>query len=322
MIGSSAILPSYPGYALGSIIGESELRLPLYQKRRIELNEELERTTQALEVASNAEKRNQTHLNEYPIMILRYKKEIESIDEKIKECINGINFFEIQEALPLDDKYVKLYNDKRCFKMERLNHITFTKQESYLNRLESFVADLFLQDAPRTFLPTGSLEAIEKSIQSIVNSAAARVRVTVVGSFITLEKQKRIDPLVIRPNTRMREELTKNASKYFVLTEAVLGAVFLGIGKAIEVDASEKSEKATELDSKKILSNFATVSFISQGAIPRLNRDIQDVNLWSTYVDWKDSVVKDEDSGYPIGFKVRSLENVLQENNMLPKERK
>ncbi len=322
MMSLNGILPAYPGYALGSIISEAEFLLPIHLKRQSDLNAELERKTNSYNEQLNAPAGvGDEILDTLPLEMTRVKNDLRSLNIKIQDCYRKISASDVQFALPLDDRYVKLSSDDRAFRMERLNHIIFDNNEKVHSRLESFVAGLFLQDAPRSFLSTGALEGIEKSISSSVTQVAARVTIVVVGSFITLESQRRIDPLVIRPNASLDATLLAHAAEYYVLKEAVLGAVFIGVGRRIETQVSGEDKGGAQVQTEKLLSTFTTVSFVSQGAIPKLDRRIENVNLWSAYVDWKETLLSDpKRSGYPIGFKVQNLKNVLEENNRLPKE--
>lgn len=318
MMGISDVLPMYPGYALGGIITEANLYLPLFEKKQANLYAELTDLKQkkAAEEASASYKAmaaedQQRVTNVYAKKILTIQKGLTELAKKIQDLIEQANPFPIEESLPLDPRSAKIRSENRSFKTERLNHLLFSNKSDVLARVQGFVSQLFLQDAPLTVLPRGTLEAMAHSIENLLGVLDSEV--TLVGSFITLERVKMIDPLVIRPNARIRKEYVVNAEKYYVLTEAVLGGVFLGLGKSISAAAAKDGE-----GDEKWKSSLLTISFISQGAIPKLNHKLQEVNLWEVYNNWKETLLEDPESGYPIGFKVRSLQNVLEENHLTP----
>jgi hypothetical protein len=316
MIGFSDILPVYPGFALGCIISQSDLYLPIYEKKRASLEEALERATQDKDKEKEREKfkasdneMKQKVMANHAAKILKLRNDLDQVCNKINELIKTASLFPIEEPLPLDYKCVQLRNENRSFKYERMNHVLFTSNDHVSSKVKTFVSQLFLQDAP-SLLP-GTLEAMVSNIETVLQTTDARV--ALIGSFICLERVKVIDPLIIRPNTKLSAELINKSSQYYVLSEAVLGAVFLGIGK----DVSIKGEAHDIATDQERISKLTTVSFISQGVIPKLNPKIQDINLWNVYVDWKEALVSDPHSGYPIGFKVRRLQNVLEENHIL-----
>lgn len=310
MLNTNFSLPTYHGYALGNIIAEDELHLPLLQHDQDLLFAEIERLqNQKIDTSST---KNQALINRQGLEIQRLETRLADITTKIKAIYERQPTFTIHEALPLDERSVRLVSDHRSFKSNRLEHISFSKADSILPRLQAFVTGLFRQDATLQMLPPGTLEAMGTNIHNTIKDS--RVSVTVMGAFIELDRPRRLEPFVIRPNTRLRPELLANANKYFVLSEAVLGAVFLGIGKEINISDSPSPSS----DSKNTFANLSLISFTSQGAILKMDRNIQNVNLWSTYVDWVEAIQSDPNSGYPIRYKVRSLVSVLEENDMLP----
>lgn len=315
----SDTLPSYPGYALGSLIKREELLLPLYQKQLAALHEELcglelKKSTSMRQAksADASEKQRQSDVTQLGVSILRVQNQIVSVSKKIDLLVQALQTVEIQEALPLDERSVQLINDNRAFKQARIDHLTFSTNENILDRLQDFVAKLFLQDAPLTTLPRGTLEAMAEKIASTLQNSSS-IKIAVVGAFVTLERVRRITPLIIQNGTLLSSELLHNSDQYYILNEAVLGAFLLAMGKEITT-----SEPAPETNRKDFLTTMATISFISQGVIPKHDRDLSKINLWTTYVDWVETLKEDPYGGYPIGFKVRSLTSVLQENRLLP----
>lgn len=318
MIVTSDILPMYPGYALGGIIRESNLSLPLYEKKRLELEEMLEKTEldkvkefESEKYIKSEESTKQKIIYNYAEKINNINNDLSNVFAKIKELLKEANSFAIEETLPLDERVIEVRTENRAFKGENMEYILFTSKDHVLSRIESFVSNLFMQYSSSTLLPFGTLEAMAKKVEILVRTTNETV--CLLGAFNTLERVKVISPLVIKPNTKLSPHLIKNAAKYCVLSEAVLGAVFLGIGKDISVSSQQPSQ---DINDNKWQSSLSTVSFISQGVIPKLNGKLENVNLWSIYAQWKEALATDPLSGYPIGFKVRPLQSVLEENQI------
>ncbi len=318
MMSSSDILPMHPGYALGGIISESDLLLPLYEKKRDRLEEEVEKLVEEKNNEMDSEKHKsldgeakQQIVSNYAAKIIRAKRQLGEVCLIINKLIEeDANFNIVSEALPLDENNVKLRNENRSFKAERMDHLVFTSKDHVLSRIQSFVNQLFLHDAPSTILPSGALAAMAKNIEHMLSTT--NTSVALIGSFIWLERVKIIEPLIIRPNTRLSTDLISKSDKHYVLCEAVLGGVFLGLGKEITVSGQLPPDGVD----KKWITSLATISFVSQGAIPKLNHKVEEVNLWNVYNNWKEALISDPNSGYPIGFKIRCLQDVLIENQI------
>lgn len=216
----------------------------------------------------------------------------------------------IQESLPLDEKSVKIRKESRSFKSLTLDHFTFTSKENVLGQMQKFVMDLFLQTVPISILPRGTLERMTEKVERLLG--IANTEVTILGACVSLDRVKSIDPIVIRTHSFIREEYQKNAQKYYVFTEAVLGGVFLAIGRSVSVSAPKEGD-----EEEKWKTAMMATSFVSQGAIPKLSHEIEKVNIWSAYINWVESLREDPEGGYPIAFKVRSLFSILVENQII-----
>jgi hypothetical protein len=122
--------------------------------------------------------------------------------------------------------------------------------------------------------------------------------------FCSLPRVRRLDPISIRKGAKLHQDLITQAEKYSVIAETVLGAAFVGFGNRLAFHAS--SEKGHEL------SQFQCLSFVCQGAIP----SDQTLSLWDTYTRWKDSILQNGEKGFPLGYKLRPLIDVLFESRV------
>lgn len=315
MMSYNQVYPAHPGYALGNIITITNLLLPYYNKKSATLHEELERmVTEKNEEKEHADSaKQQKIINKYALMILVVQKEIDDVEKKIIKLKeesekNDGNPFAIEESLPLDHRYVVIRSEHRSFYSERMSHVTFKSKDKLYYTIKEFVSKLFLQEASSSLLPLGVLEGMAKTIEAIL--VDQQTEVTLIGSFITLERVKKLDPMKFRDKATVSQALLDKHSKYCVLSEAVLGGVFLGLGKVIS--SNPKDEDTIE----KLKNVFSTLSYVCQGAIPRKNGIHDEVNLFGLYSQWKESLLNDPHSGYPFGFKVRYLKEILQENNI------
>ncbi len=318
MMGINEVLPMYPGYALGGIISETDLLVPAYEKKRrtvegelLILSKQQEKEKTSEQFQAQDEKYKQVVECNHAQELFRKRKALDVICGKISELVKSDNdsYFPLLESLPFDDSQVKLRSENRSFRSTGLKQLIFTNHENVHDQIKTFVSELFLENVPVSILPIGTLESMSKMIESLLGTS--KTSVTFVGCFATLERVKYIDPMIIRAGSQLSPELLKNASKYRVLVEAVLGAVFLGIGKNFHAE-----EKIPDKADKKWLSSMTTVQYISQGVIPKMNPKIEDVDLWSVFSEWL-TALEDPKSGYPICFKTRGLESILKENNII-----
>ncbi|MBA3238816.1 MAG: hypothetical protein H0T62_10805, partial [Parachlamydiaceae bacterium] len=130
-----------------------------------------------------------------------------------------------------------------------------------------------------------------------------------------LNRVRSIEPIIFTKNSDISEQLKEKCDDYYVLSEAVLGGVFIALGKSIVSTQVQSGDK-----------DFATISkiqmcsFFSQGAILQIKDSRDKIDMWSIYSDWKESL-KDDYAGFPIRFKFRELRSILHYNKIqIPKQ--
>ncbi|MBS4166225.1 MULTISPECIES: hypothetical protein [unclassified Neochlamydia] len=323
IISQRDVLPMHLGYALGSIIKKSDFLLPLKNKVRLNLEEELEKAniekvkvTNSPSETETIKNEKQTNLNILNAKINKIKKDYNEVCSNISKLYESRNFFSTEEMLPIDPHYskVKIVAD-RSFFSEKMSHLVFKKTDTtgtdLHKKIERFVSQLFSQDAPSSLLSSGMLGTVTNSIENMLETES---QIYLVGSFITLPHVRVMDPIVLRRNATISNTLKEQAREYYVLAEAVLGAVFLGCGKYIT--GSGQGDKEGVEKPESLMSKVSMISYISQGAIPRPGKDAEDINMWNVYAQWKQVLLEDPLSGYPIGFKVRELQDVFSENKI------
>lgn len=316
--------PMYPGYALGSLIHKSNLMLPVLNKKRLAIESELQEAYREKTELPDTPLYKQVKDSQQFLMILANDK-IERIKSKFEEVCGQIRDYykektpSVEETLPIDSSLSKIRTENRSFQSEKMQHLIFRKatanaidRTQLQEKVNQFVSQLFSESSYSITLPSGAVEGVVNSIENLLDT---ETQISLVGSFITLPRVITMDPVRIREGSKIGDNLKQNARQYYVLTEAVLGAAFLGIGKSTFVEHKETIEKETiNPVSSSFMSRLAMVSFISQGVIPKTSKDATDVNLWSVYTHWKEALQTDFHSGYPIGFKVRKLADILSEN--------
>ena len=314
-------LPMHPGYALGGVIHESDYLIPYYTNLLFALNESLEKTKKENEAIKNSEDFKKLKPAEKQTKVVSLSVEEGNISKKVEDIKNEFiirctrpSEVMIPKGLPFDENRIKVINKDQSFESERLRSVEFVGTEDVTRRVDNFLNNLFLEESNKSVLPPGTIDSLSKEVKSLLESKAS---VMIIGSFVTLARVKTVNPLIIPKYATVDSELKKNQAKYLVLYEAVLGGVFLGIGKAFNTVAPGPAEGSAD---KNLISSLTTVSFISQGAIPKLKSRIDKVNLWEVYCNWKESLTTDPKAGYPIGFKVRALKDVLEDNRRYHEE--
>lgn len=337
------VLHMYPGYALGGIIKKGELLFPILSDRKKDLIRRIEDLEKKIAIYDkdfrdgSDLKKNQHEYNALKYYTNDFHKQINSIDEKIIELYNENNkFFSVEEMLPLDRSCVKIEQINSSFFSERMRRLLVRKQDvskqdissdssksikkksknkkndsiitskqKYIAKIiNDFISELLSQDANSSCLPQNSVSNLIENIDNLLN---VEQEVFLIGSFITLSRVRTIDPIKLKG--QVSEELKKNCKNYYVLTEAVLGAVFIGYGQYISASSRDK-----DLADNTAMANFSLFSFTSQGAIPKVSLSFQSNNLASIYTSWKEQLQKDN-TGFPIRFKFRELHDILLENN-------
>jgi hypothetical protein len=306
-------LPCFPGYAMGGIIRTGELELPYLEQQTIDLLKKIETIKTQKESLKNASL-EQKDLSQKQIII--YSHEVQRLEEMIKKIAKQIETYQKEKEespfsetmLPID--YYQSHLDIRHRYDESENmHFVVLNKTSPQKQIEAFTNHL----TNMRYLPA-VVDLIDQISSSILNQTEVKNQeVCLLGSFVTLSHVRVIDPIIIRKDATLSQKFSdqETVSKYSVITESVLGGVFIGFGTRISKH-SESTSKSLE-DIKTTASNLTAFSFVSQGAIP----DTEQFNLWDTYNNWKKKITSDPHCGFPIAFKVRSLTDVLKENNRL-----
>lgn len=324
MVDPQDILPMHPGYALGNIIKKADLMLPILHKKKSDSLREITRATAQIEQIQNEYKLDESkpkweqdkiydtaQQNMYKQMVIKNRAEdqVKKIEKEIDELSSNVTFGAIEEMLPIDTSGYQI--QYRSFSSERMAYYKCTTQ-NVRERVESLVADLLLEDVPPSFVPLETIDEVARRIGERLNTEN---EITLVGSFITCPHVRVLDPVKIRKGAEPSAELRKRADDYYVLTEAVLGAVFIAFGTY--TSGSHQPDVKMSSDIQKMMSKLSQFSYISQGAIPKVNRLSDRVDLWEVYCSWKEALETQQYSGYPIGFKFRNLKDILKENNRL-----
>ncbi len=333
--GKISTLPAYDGYGIGSVISKERLLLPIMQR---EVNEAYnERQAAENEKAdcvkkiddANKSKQGGDHAKEAALEIAKVREvqvlHIGECNQRIAQAhkkyeLSADEYKKLQQTkaigweptLPIDSRSV-IKTEKRAFPSERLSHVILEQSQEgdtlqmVENEVRGLVNDLFLQDVSSySFVTTEMLSVLSRRISKMIETSS---KVALMGSFITLPKVRIMDPILVRQNG-ISEDLKANATHYNVISEAVLGAVFLGFGKYVEVNTGPATIE-------QITSTMSVFSFISQGAIPKVSKEFSDMNLWKVYLSWKEILETDPDSGYPIALRARELTDVLKNDNKM-----
>jgi hypothetical protein len=316
-VGSGDILPMCPGYAMGSLIKKTELLLPILRKQEAELNDRLSQLSQLKGNNSSKEATNQ-----FVVDKIKLQRNLNAVQVRIKAMEDSTaSSLDLPQTLPADTSKMKIENRSFCF--EKMMHVTLKKNDKTSNalqeRIDHFAMDLLSHDGLSSYLPTSSLKQIANVADNMLTD---REEISIVGSFVCVPRVRILDPLILRRNA-VNKKLIRGAKDYCVLTEAVLGGVFFGIGnfsakskREAQLQSQPSSEEKQTHIGEENLIRAAMVSFISQGVIPKTSQDPENTDLWSVYQDWKKTMNEDPYSGYPIGFKSRELKDILRENGI------
>lgn len=319
MLGQADVLPMYPGYALGSIITRKNLLIPVLNQRRKALENKLELAYTAAEIQTESKLQQEEEAlmkavsdQEIAGLIMEYKKVCNKVQELYQQPEPASIF---EENVPIDFSRSPMVTQSRSFPSEILNHLIFSKDAAgnaeghsiLQEKVEKFIVQLFSQESASICVSQGNIEGVVNNIERMLK---VEDQISLVGSFITLPRVRVFENVRLVKDYKPGKEMAKNAENYYVLTETVLGAFFLGLGKY-----SARDEVGDRAGTETLMTQLAMISFISQGAIPKTSRDAQDVNLWNVYTQWKEAL-KDPESGYPIGFRVRPLVDVFRENRI------
>lgn len=306
-------LPCFPGYAMGGIIRTGDLELPYLEQQKEDLFAEINKIEKR--------KKNVSQLNDPQKEFAIYRIQVEKLLLTVAKVTALIENYQKEKdespfsetMLPIDYKRSRLEYRFSSNESENM-HFVIIKQQTAKKQIEEFTQHL----TKISYLPS-VIDLIEQITESVLNQAQhENQEVCLLGSFITLPHGRMIDPIYTRENAVLSKELTNEttAAKYSVISETVLGGVFIGFG--IRISKQQEAEQDKLQDIKSITSALQIFSFVSQGAIPQT----ENFNLWDTYNNWKTRLTTNEHCGFPIAFKVRSLVDVLQENGLLVKGKK
>lgn len=312
---SEIVLPMYPGLAIGSIVPASKVLLPPYLKQHALLKEAYENAVAEKEAEKkriNAEKpaNGQLRILELGAKVDETKADLDKLTAKIEALKAEKEDPLLEEVLPLDRNLTRTRIDHDAFYSETTDHIVFHSKGSsrvqVFNKIQGLVHKL-LEGKSSTLIPQSDLVKMTQSVEELLSEDQSTT-VTVLGSFICLTKVKTMEPLIIRQGTRLSKDLVGRGSKLYILSGAVLGAVFLGAAK----DVSKVAKKGEQ----ELFSNITSISCTTQGGLAHFPARLEEVNIWSVFTNWKNGLESNPNSGYPIGFRVRCLKEVLEENGV------
>ncbi|PCI75156.1 hypothetical protein COB21_05985 [Candidatus Aerophobetes bacterium] len=311
------VLPCHSGFAMGGVISRADLELPyLFQRAsNLELDAQRIKTLKAqitkpspasgsgggTAVTVTKSGAAQYQMNQYTVQQRKVKKSLEATLEAIKEMQKESEQDDsfAGKMLPIDYRISHIGYKHLSSNAENMHYVVL-KGQGAKNELASFARHL----AKMQYLPA-VMDLVDQVSSTILDMVRREQEVCVIGSFISLARIKSLDPVAIREDATLDTDLVENAERYRVITETVLGGVFIGFGTRTTVTPEPNSART-------IASSLNVFSFVSQGAIPLSD----EFDLWKTYNAWKRTLVTDEHSGFPIAFKVRELMDVLTENGL------
>lgn len=167
--------------------------------------------------------------------------------------------------------------------------------EDLLKEMPSEYTDIIRQRQIEEFTrQVKSALKIEPAIKSKEDSETLQ-QVELCASFICLDRVQSYGPLSIRNSKAvLNEKLIENAFRLYVITECLLGGLFLGYRTHTTAKTSNLSVEEIAIISK------GTISPIIPG------------NLNASYRSWKESLLNNHHAGYPIAYKVKSLKEILK----------
>ena len=320
------VLPGYTGYAIGSLIKEEALKLPLLNAQLTCLEEEKSQYEEEIKSITTSADYLKANAREKETLISKPNASMQQTLQKYEELSaergrlrkRSTMSYGVEEMLPIDMERSALRIEHSSFSSVMYDSLTIKKsdvnsREDIEQRVGAFVETIFSSQttSASTIIPR---EEVAKIVKSIGSSLETEAQITMIGSFATLPHVKSINPLVIRRGANLSQEVKQNIDQYYVLTEAVLGATFLGFGHSI----SQSSQQEDLPQEKKTQVSKISVSFFSsQGAFPEIDSGDESINLWKVYLSWQSALRNNNlEAGYPIGYKYRKLRDVLKENGI------
>lgn len=156
------------------------------------------------------------------------------------------------------------------------------------------------------FFNPEALDLYADALKGETETAGPEKFLSVIGSFYEIPARKVLKKIQLIQPVQIDEELLKNCSDYYVLTESLFGAVFIG---------AQMSYIEGKLP-KSVYRETSMVSWISQGVILDLEKPLNSLNLDEVYSQWRKNVLKSQSGGYPVGYKYRNLKSILLENKV------
>jgi hypothetical protein len=318
-IGSHRVLPMLPGYAIGSIIKKNDLELHFLKEERSRLQQTVD--TILLEdnyrMMSIVQKKTSDSCKHHEIVeldaeIKRNEDALKEVKSKIIKLLSeNTALLSWEETLPLDRHQSIMRVEARGDPSETFKDCEINKEMSVRGQMDQLISSMFLQqDTSVACLRPGTINTMAASIENMVKTGH---KVKLIGCVITLNRVRIMDPIVLRKEAKISENLLINCSNYYVITEAFLGAVFLGFSTVVtESEISNSSQRGA----KTMNSSMTMVSYISQGAIPKMGNSLHNMDLRAVFRSWKEELMSDMNTGYPIRFTCRNLRDIFLENKV------
>ncbi len=305
----------YPGYALGCIIEEPDYMVPFLKKQMMAFADEIKKAEFDKQTMLESEdfkalekEAKQNQLNPKNQEIGLKKRRFEDIAKRLQEFCQREVDFSLQEHLPIDFTQTMVVDYNHAFESERSYHLFVDDDNTPRHQVDRFISQLFLQGSPASALPPGVVDSL---VEDALSMRKTGVKISFVGSVITLQRVRTFDRIAIRGEA-ISQKLRDNCHKYYVLTQVVLGAVFVGLGKHITGSGDPKGGPLTE--SK--MTDMHVTSFYSQGVIPEANESVEDINMYQVYSRWKKSLMENKSSGFPIAVYFRKLTDLFDEQGI------
>ncbi len=301
------------GMQIGNLIRKEQVHVrTLTYQRQVLLNQ-----IKVFEARKPADEEGQTKATldqkawAYEMRIQR--DQLEFLEAKIYELFEkSLDFMNIEESLPIDRDRVKALDEPSAFASECFIHITLGRDRRDKGDIKEFISN-HLDDIPSA-VPQKTIDSLALQVEHIFQTKTddqINLQVSLVASCITLNRVRTLDPITFSKNSTVSHQLKSECDNYYVLSEAVLGGVFIGLGKSL----ANGQVVGGQIDPATI-SRIQMCSFFSQGAILQIKESRDKIDMWAIYSDWKESLLKDKYAGFPVRFKFRELRSILEYNKI------
>lgn len=292
-------LPSLPGYAIGDVIKKSDLDLI---EQREKLAERMSSLDSELKKADDLV--DQSEANTLIWNMIELKREIKKLTEEIKVLSREASS-RIISSYQLDYAKKRL-KVKPSDKYSSSNH-PFEKTiticgKNILQEMRSIISPL-MKGQDSHFLSI-AVDDLAQRVFEIVGDSECEMQI--LGDALTFSRVKKLGRPVIRQDSYVSPELIKNSEKYCIIAEAALGAVFFGVSVSAKV-----SQEQPDKGNKGALSNVFYFQNGADGAIT--SRKEGCIDLKATFDNWSRLIHENKNSGYPIRYQVRPLNDVFNE---------